>query len=458
MQKVAFRAWLKSKGLSPGYVSYGEKVEKSASINLDQWYLHYPNHEDARQQAILKGAPNKQSGVIKHYWSFSSASAPLAPGLSFPPLIPKASNAYWDATLVDLNDSLNATIWSLSPSMRCIQNPSMLRNAGSVGAQQAMIEAGTYPSPQYPAGFGRDSVLPWIPDYVGKKWQDENALLVVGSAYAGIIKGYCDRDFPLKDYAAHAANGSAASFQRDYINIVMQNDPAYYDKLAVLCAGVLPPSNPAGRSNSAGRSDDAGQSGVAGQSDSICLFDLCRASFIKLGDWPSSMNRGDKAGDEVVRSHASVYVPFVECFTVQGWLWDRIINTEARRIAALGTIAEHGLIRLFLAMASCKVIQNIVIQTHLGRKFDSSRYAAYSNSNHIQWPQRPYVTQGNVLSGSGPNPMKLGDWLKNGDYWIIRGSVNGQKRKWHLLPVYHPSWVNAHDSGYGKTIALLQKM
>jgi hypothetical protein len=56
---------------------------------------------------------------------------------------------------------------------------------------------------------------------------------------------------------------------------------------------------------------------------------------------------GFKGGDGIVRRHCKLFEQYVEHPQNQSWLWDRLTDTEANRIVALGTIAEHGLLRLF---------------------------------------------------------------------------------------------------------------
>src|SRR4030095_14884020 len=73
-------------------------------------------------------------------------------------------------------DAVNEEIWARSPDLqRHIQPPEALQLAGAVGAQQAMLLDDPH------------GVLPWVPDLLGMSWRERDALLVVGSAYAGFI-------------------------------------------------------------------------------------------------------------------------------------------------------------------------------------------------------------------------------------------------------------------------------
>jgi hypothetical protein len=106
----------------------------------------------------------------------------------------------WD---VAIQDELNAEIWAKSPKVQGdIQTPLELGHEGAVGAQQAMIEDGLLP------GVTSAKILPWVPDLVGAGWAQPDALLVVGSAYAGFIKELSRRphSLPLAKYVPGHAN------------------------------------------------------------------------------------------------------------------------------------------------------------------------------------------------------------------------------------------------------------
>src|SRR4051794_22742304 len=110
----------------------------------------------------------------------------------------------WD---VASGDDLNAEMWHRSPTVqRLIQPPRDLEHDGAVGAQQAMLEDDSVP------GVTRETVLPWVPDLLGAGWRRSDAVLVVGSAYAGFIRGLSrrSRSLPLSEYASAS---SADEFQ-----------------------------------------------------------------------------------------------------------------------------------------------------------------------------------------------------------------------------------------------------
>src|ERR1035438_6209280 len=92
---------------------------------------------------------------------------------------------YWNQAYFRLVDAINAEMWVRSPQLQLeIQHPHSLFKPGSVGPQQAMLE------PDATLGIKLDTVLPWVPDIVGKEAEGDRAVLIYGSAYAGFIWEY----------------------------------------------------------------------------------------------------------------------------------------------------------------------------------------------------------------------------------------------------------------------------
>jgi len=89
---------------------------------------------------------------------------------------------YWNPDLLDLNDSLNREIWERSPGVQFTE----IGMPTQYGAQQAMTDT--------------DEVLPWLPDVVGKSCEASAGLLVCGSAYAGFISPFSDRNGHTLDF------------------------------------------------------------------------------------------------------------------------------------------------------------------------------------------------------------------------------------------------------------------
>ena len=54
--------------------------------------------------------------------------------------------------------------------------------------------------------------------------------------------------------------------------------------------------------------------------------------------------------------------------------------------------------------------------------------------------------------------FKLGFWKSEQTWWHVTGDVDGIKRDWKLLPVYHPAANSNYDSEYKGTIKVLAKI
>jgi hypothetical protein len=251
--------------------------------------------------------------------------------------------------------------------------------------------------------------LPWVPDLVGKNWKDARAILVVGSAYAGFIREYSSRNrtMCLSDYASAK---SASEFQRRFLIEVVQGDNDYYGRIAKLLI----------------------ESEVT--ASHLALFDLCRASFVRRGrriGFPK-----DKSGDAVVKAAPDLFVKYVQANS--SWTWERILGTRAQIIVVLGTIAEHGLLRLF-----AEKLDNCEIRVH-GKDSELNITKLKSDSSS-RWV------------GSYAR-FQLSFWKNEQTWWRIAGNVEGGRREWRLLTVYHPAARHPHyDPGYIGAIKMLTK-
>ena len=314
--------------------------------------------------------------------------------------MPRSSpNGYWDQANFKLVDAINAEIWTRSPQLQCeIQHPGDLVPPGSVGPQQAMLE------PDADLGIHASSVLPWVPDIVGKEADGDRAILIFGAAYAGFIREYSCRGACLRlaEYAISARNGGGdnwTAFQRVFLENVVVPDIVYYGRLASLLSSV----------------------GVS--ANRVVVSDLCPCSIVKR---TVINNRRQDDSRQPCKDRASVFCWYVEHPVVEGWTWRRVTESLAARIIALGHIAEHGLLRLF------------------------SRHGAMISRDEQRLSD---LCQGGTVPAWGwvdryADPgRKLGHWLKPGRWWTI--SING--RNVQLLPVYHPSTVDNYDPDYRQT-------
>jgi len=315
---------------------------------------------------------------------------------------------YWDHANFRLVDTLNAEMWTRSPQLqREIQSPHDLIGTGKVGPQQAMLE------PDAALAITTDTVLPWVPDIVGKDADGDRAVIIFGAAYAGFIREYSSRRacLGLSDYAKAATNDNEANwtvFQRLFLNNVVARDAVsdgdYYGKLEslLISAGI-----------SANR---------------IILSDLCPNSIVKRG--PAHNNRRQDDSKQPSKDRAPIFCKYVEYPIVAGWTWRRITESRAECIIALGHIAEHGLLRLF-------------------RSHDAKIHC-----NGQQWMQPSQNVNAPVsdwVDNYADPGRKLGYWLTPGRWWTI--SIQG--RDVRLLPVYHPAAVDNWDRDYTRTVKAL---
>ncbi len=310
----------------------------------------------------------------------------------------------------DFDDPLNRRIWSESPAIqRTIHPPAALREPGAVGAQQAMLHRGAHPR------ITDESVLPWVPDLVGKRWRERDSLLIVGSAYAGFIQEYSTRSRTIRLFN-YASATSVAEFQPYYLQQVVSCDTDYYGPIHSLV-----------KATSDGGFEDASW---------VALFDLCRASFVARGNGPDD-KRGDRGGDGIVKQAPERFARYVESGASASWTWERFVSSRAFRIVALGTIAEHGLLRLF---------------------HDRGLQIRAVGST-ASWTSKPGTTGRWVLQYADPK-RQLGSWIAKDaqTWWTIYGDVDGEERVWYLLPIYHPARYQKPDPHYAGARAVLRRM
>jgi len=302
----------------------------------------------------------------------------------------------------EMVDPINDEIWSQSVKIHGEKGftPAELAASG-YGAQQAMLPA-------------EASVLPWVPDVLGSEWDHPEAVHIVGMAYAGFIKELSDRCFPLEEYVKDS-KGSWRDFARTYLSLVIRGDQKYYEPLCP----VLEYFASSGRSR-------------------FCLFDLCRASLVKREvnrprDKPIRLSKADPLAQKCVASYC-------EHRESQRWTWDRLSGglasnpkSSARPVIALGLTAEHGLLKLFLGN------KQHIWDSSAERKPWSDRS---KNSASPLWTVN--------YAGS-----KLGKRLQSPTWWCVGPSL--YEAKWHIIPIYHPSFVSrsCYDPGYKRTLERL---
>lgn len=332
--------------------------------------------------------------------------------------------AYWtaEAWRVDgqgdycWEDKLNEEIWSRSAAVqRMIQRPEDLCEEGHFGAQQAMVD-----------GL---SVLPWPPDLLGCEWFGPESLLIVGSAYAGFITEFSRRgsSMVLCEYDARLR---WQEFQERFLRHVVVNDRSYYGGLACLLANLLPPKR-------------------------IGMLDLCRASFVRRRRL--MLGKGDEQGDvRAVRSGRSVYWRHVEdpaCTEPGEWIWRRVTSSQASSVVVLGSIAEHGFLRLVQRRGlAIEVVGEGSVQ--ISTQLNNGEWVAKYALDCIQSTSNPGIPR-------RFRELRMKYWLENGGRWYcVSGCVDGMERKWRVLPIYHPAVQNDSrcDPQYRSTIPVLKRI
>ncbi len=311
----------------------------------------------------------------------------------------------WNIDDFDLDDTLNQEIWRNSPKLQRdvhaqTNDDGERRFNGDFGCQQAMLGD---------AGFD-ENPLPWVPDLVGKDYGKKGSLLIVGSAYAPFIRGYGnagERNAIPKLAYRWASAMRSGDFQELFFDEVIHADKSYYWQIERLLAGIaenlfLPRK--------------------------YCLTDLCKGSFVKrkiveVNPYPNEphyfsyeVSRRDKGGDGDVRRGANVFHAYFSDHRSGNWLWKRITNGKVKAILALGSIAEHGILKLM-------VEKGCAAETTRGDNFNGGPLAE-PNAN------------GDWVRSYAHNGWHLGDWAQRQDScWRI----SRQRRKWRLLPICHPS-------------------
>ncbi len=304
---------------------------------------------------------------------------------------------------LEVTDPLNQVIWDESVAVQLeIGPPEQLRAVNSVGAQQAMIEG---------AAYSHIPCLPWVPDLLVADWKAQSAILIVGSAYAGFIREYSnDKGMPLAEYVEAYEQRSVKLFIDSFRENVIANW-RYYDFVQDLVNGLR-----------------ASGHDVPG----FALFDVCRASFVCRSEAAAiprrpTLNRvlrKDRGGDQTVRCQPAVFCSYVESSKPNEWLWKRIQGSKATRIVALGTIAEHALLRCFA--------RNID-SGHLSIRSVPDNHEPRRINERSGWKSK---TEWALDYADGRH--YLADWQKDG-WWEIQQKDTENTRLWQLLPVPHPS-------------------
>ena len=278
---------------------------------------------------------------------------------------------FWDLEHFDTRDALNETIWKESPAVQAMIQPYRDNwQDGEIGAQQVM---------RHPRQ------LRWVPDLVGTHWRSEEAPVVVGSAYGPFIKNaHGQHEMTPPDYD----QPTASSFLPRFVQAVVASRD-YYAKVAGLAQNLM---------------RDASY---------IVVLDLCRVAFVQKGD------PRDIGGDRVANCAHELFTRYVESPRPRAWLWQRFTEGRASTVVALGTVAEHGLLRMFASNLQAPTIIDSV---------DSS--IEFTASESRRWPAR-YAHRRRKLKARSEEPIT--------PLWLVSGVACGVRRSWRVAVVPHPT-------------------
>ena len=264
------------------------------------------------------------------------------------------------------------------------------------------------PDPESDPPATCETLLPWVPDLLGKNWRAEGSILIVGSAYAGFIKEYSDNmGMHLHDYLRCKSPGE---FRTHFVAQVVKAFRKYYGFVERLGTSL---------------------NGENATFADFALTDLCKASFVcRMGsdcENPEPQHYGyvkkgrvirrDEGGDSWVEAKPKLYASYVESSKPLDWTWRRLSTSGAKRIIALGRIAEHGLLRCFQAHP-----------LHVrGIKSRSGEWSRFRKPDQSDWARRQNYAE--------PR-FRLSHWLDEQDWWTVTGNCEGT---WRILPIKHPS-------------------
>ncbi|SRR6266542_761293 len=205
---------------------------------------------------------------------------------------------FWSVHHLDLEDEVNKDIWARSAVLQA----DVRARHGSAAADVVQARVGG---------------LPWVPDLVGRRWRDTGAVHVIGSAYSPFIDGSSARGRAM-GLDLYRRSLTPAEFQRVFVRDVVVGDARYYEPLAnLICGGV-------------------------GDAERFNLTDLVRACFITAD--------GGVGGDGAVAADPELFMEYARAGW--SWTWRRFVESEATAIVALGTVAEHGLLKLLREQGS----------------------------------------------------------------------------------------------------------
>jgi hypothetical protein len=283
--------------------------------------------------------------------------------------------SYFSSAVLD--DAINAEIWSDSVAVE-----------GRVRAQSRPGRADLLQ--------GRMG-LPWVPDLVGPRWREPGTVMVVGSAYSPFIAESAGRRRTMPAGVYRQAT-DAGAFVTEFLHHVVRGDGDYYDPLGTLLNGA----------------------GVDGSH--VVLTDVVRGCFI---------DSDGVGGDDAINADPYLYMALATAGWP--WTWRRLCESQSTSIVALGTVAEHALLKLLHDQGARAVVRGYPAMTY---RHSDRRVGGYARAG-----------------------CDLAFWRDHRTWWEIECQVEGRPRRWCLLPVVHPSpRAIRKDPGHIVSSGILREM
>jgi hypothetical protein len=317
---------------------------------------------------------------------------------------------FWNPGNFRTNDDvINQNIWTESPmrQQQIRQQEQAAAANGQPGGQAAMVVGAqqAMPKPEHagdgPNQFSENNPLPWVPDIVGREFgrQTGKSLLIVGSAYAGIITDYSHRHgICPQDYCAARQGGNMALFLAEFIHHVILDCPHDHE-LQEQCFDR--------NGNYYGPIRELLENVVDGKH--VALTDLCKASFIRRGNGGDG-NRQDDSNQKVAQIFSDIYYRYVKAG--ENWTWSRL--GSCKNIVALGDLTLRGLLSLFLRRTAA---------------------VAQVQNGNVQLNWEIAHTEGLTQ----PNTAWINMDLEYRAAPVLRFQITLNGRIWQLLRVRHPS-------------------
>jgi hypothetical protein len=127
---------------------------------------------------------------------------------------------------------------------------------------------------------------------------------------------------------------------------------------------------------------------------------------------------------------------YAMCAESRQWTLDRLTQSSARIVIALGTVAEHGLLKLLDSYKDYKV-WDIIHRVPVWRPQKHREPSA--------WTQTHAQNRKGIKSRlSSPTPS----------CWCV-GTASGGIR-WYVVPVFHPQAAAKSDPSYRRTLSYLE--